>query len=79
MMDLVTGRIEITAQNHNYCVDVNSLGDQVVLTHKNLYDGTEEGMRHVEFPAISVQHHPEAGPGPHDASHIFMRFRELIG
>ncbi len=79
VMDLVTGRIEITAQNHNYCVDVKSLGDQVVLTHKNLYDGTEEGMRHVEFPAISVQHHPEAGPGPHDASHIFMRFRELIG
>lgn len=78
VMDLKTGRIEITAQNHNYCVDVKGLGDKVVLTHKNLYDGTEEGMRHRELPALSVQHHPEAGPGPHDAAHIFERFRELM-
>jgi len=76
--DLVTGRVEITSQNHNYCVDVNSLGGQVVLTHTNLYDGTEEGMRHVELPVFSVQHHPEAGPGPNDSSHLFRRFLELI-
>jgi carbamoyl-phosphate synthase small subunit len=76
--DLYTGRVEITSQNHNYCVDVNSLGGKVKLTHKNLYDGTEEGMMHVELPIFSVQHHPEAGPGPNDSSHLFKRFREMI-
>jgi len=76
--DLSTGRVEITSQNHNYCVDINSLHGQVRLTHKNLYDGTEEGMSHVEFPVFSVQHHPEAGPGPNDSAHLFTRFRELI-
>ncbi len=78
VMDLETGKVEITAQNHNYCVDVKGLGDKVVMTHRNLYDGTEEGMRHVELPFYSVQHHPEAGPGPNDASHIFRRFREIV-
>jgi carbamoyl-phosphate synthase small subunit len=77
-MDLATGKVEITSQNHNFCVDVKELNDKVVLTHKNLYDGTEEGMRHVEFPIFSVQYHPEAGPGPNDASYIFKRFREMI-
>ncbi|MEW5744112.1 MAG: glutamine-hydrolyzing carbamoyl-phosphate synthase small subunit [Nitrospirota bacterium] len=76
--DLDTGRVEITSQNHNYCVDIHSLRDQVSLTHRNLYDGTEEGMRHVELPLFSVQHHPEAGPGPNDSAHLFRRFREMI-
>ncbi|MFA5354171.1 MAG: glutamine-hydrolyzing carbamoyl-phosphate synthase small subunit [Thermodesulfovibrionales bacterium] len=76
--DLITGRVEITSQNHNYCVDIHSLGDQVKLTHRNLYDGTEEGMEHVELPIFSVQHHPEAGPGPNDAAHIFQRFRDML-
>ncbi|OIP59913.1 MAG: carbamoyl phosphate synthase small subunit [Nitrospirae bacterium CG_4_10_14_0_8_um_filter_41_23] len=76
--DLSTDKVEITSQNHNYCVDINSLNGQVRLTHKNLYDGTEEGMSHVELPIFSVQHHPEAGPGPNDSSHIFKRFKELI-
>jgi carbamoyl-phosphate synthase small subunit len=76
--DLLTDRVEITSQNHNYCVDINSLGGQAKLTHENLYDGTEEGMRHVEFPAFSVQHHPEAGPGPNDSAHLFRRFRDMI-
>jgi carbamoyl-phosphate synthase small subunit len=76
--DLLTERVEITSQNHNYCVDIKSLGGQVRLTHTNLYDGTEEGMQHVELPVFSVQHHPEAGPGPNDAVHIFQRFRDMI-
>jgi carbamoyl-phosphate synthase small subunit len=76
--DLVTGRVEMTSQNHNYCVDIRSLKGQVELTHKNLYDGTEEGMRHVELPVFSVQHHPEAGPGPNDSVHLFRRFRDLV-
>ncbi len=76
--DLETGRVEITSQNHNYCVDIHSLRGKAKLTHRNLYDGTEEGMRHVELPIISVQHHPEAGPGPNDSSHLFKRFRDLI-
>ncbi|HWR57303.1 MAG TPA: glutamine-hydrolyzing carbamoyl-phosphate synthase small subunit [Thermodesulfovibrionales bacterium] len=76
--DLSTGRVEITSQNHNYCVDIQSVKGKAKLTHKNLYDGTEEGMRHVELPIFSVQHHPEAGPGPNDSVHLFRRFREMI-
>lgn len=79
VMDLSTRKVEITSQNHNYCVDVKSLHGQAELTHKNLYDGTEEGMRHVELPVISFQHHPEAGPGPNDSGYIFSRFREMLG
>lgn len=76
--DLQTGRVEITSQNHNYCVDIRSVRGQARLTHKNLYDGTEEGMQHVDLPIMSVQHHPEAGPGPNDSAHLFKRFRDLI-
>ncbi len=76
--DMQTGRVEITSQNHNYCVDIESMRGQVKLTHKNLYDGTEEGMQHVELPVFSVQHHPEAGPGPNDSAHLFARFRKMI-
>jgi carbamoyl-phosphate synthase small subunit len=78
VMDLTTRKVEITSQNHNYCVDINSLNGQVELTHKNLYDGTEEGMKHRDMPIISFQHHPEAGPGPNDSGYIFKRFREMI-
>lgn len=78
VMDLDTGKVEITSQNHNYCVDINSLGGQAVMTHKNLYDGTEEGMRHAEFDMFSVQYHPEAGPGPNDSIYLFKRFREML-
>lgn len=76
--DLSNGRVEITSQNHNYCVDIKSLQGKVRLTHTNLYDGTEEGMQHMDLPVFSVQHHPEAGPGPNDSTHLFKRFRQLI-
>ena len=78
VMDLTTRKVEITAQNHNYCVDINSLKGQVELSHKNLYDGTEEGMRHKDLPIISIQYHPEAGPGPNDSNYLFKRFKEMI-
>jgi carbamoyl-phosphate synthase small subunit len=77
--DLVTGRVEITSQNHGYCVDLDSLkGVPVHLTHLNLNDNTLEGMEHLEIPAFSVQYHPEASPGPHDASYLFERFIKLM-
>ena len=79
VMDLETGRVAITAQNHNYCVDLASLEGQVRLTQKNLYDGTEEAMLHRELPVFSVQYHPEAGPGPNDATCLFNKFREMMG
>ncbi len=77
--DLSTGKVEITSQNHNYCVDIKSLKGQVKLTHNNLYDGTDEGMTHVELPIFSVQYHPEAGPGPNDSRYLFNRFMHVIG
>ena len=77
--DLVTGRVEITSQNHSFAVDPKSIPPDVELTHINLNDHTVEGMRHKKAPVFSVQYHPEAAPGPLDSSHLFSRFRELIG
>ncbi|MDX9714544.1 MAG: glutamine-hydrolyzing carbamoyl-phosphate synthase small subunit [Dissulfurispiraceae bacterium] len=76
--DIATGRVAITTQNHNYCVDINSLKGKVSLTHKNLYDGTEEGMQHVELPLFSVQHYPETDRKSKDSSDVFDRFHEII-
>lgn len=76
--DLQTGKVEITSQNHGFCVDPDSLPDAVEVTHVNLNDGSLEGMRHTEFPAFSVQYHPEHAPGPHDAVYLFDRFLELM-
>lgn len=74
-----TGKIEITSQNHGFCVDPESLDmSKVEITHWNLNDMTVEGMRHREHPAFCVQYHPEASPGPHDASYLFPRFRKMI-
>lgn len=78
VQDLRTDQIAITSQNHNFCIDVDSIQDQVELTHVNLYDGTVEGMRHRSFPLFSVQYHPEAAPGPHDANPLFGEFVELM-
>ncbi len=77
--DLQTGRIEITSQNHGFCVDLESLdADDVELTHVNLNDGSLEGMKHRKFPAFSVQYHPENAPGPHDSLYLFDRFIEMM-
>ena len=76
--DLLTGKIEITAQNHSFAVDQDSLPEAVEVTHLNLNDQSVEGLRHEEMRAFSVQYHPEACPGPHDASHLFGRFRDLV-
>ena len=77
--DVRSGKVEITSQNHNFCVDPRSLGDRVEVTHVNLNDETNEGMRVVGHRAFSVQYHPEAGPGPHDSRYLFEEFRQLMG
>ncbi len=77
--DLATGRVEITSQNHGFAVDGDSCVPRALeVTHTNLNDGTCEGMRHRELPVFSVQYHPEAAPGPHDAHYLFRRFVELL-
>jgi carbamoyl-phosphate synthase small subunit len=86
--DLTTGKVEITSQNHGFAVDMASFRerpagevgdpDDIVLTHLNLNDRTCEGLMHKRLPLFSVQYHPEASPGPHDAAYLFRRFVELM-
>jgi carbamoyl-phosphate synthase small subunit len=77
--NLSTGRVEITAQNHGFAVDPDSLPEsEVEITHVNLNDYTNEGMRHRSLPLFSVQYHPEASPGPHDSHYLFRRFTEMM-
>jgi carbamoyl-phosphate synthase small subunit len=76
--DLATGRIEVTSQNHGFCVDIDSLKDKCEVTHIHLNDDTCEGIRHIESGAFSVQYHPEASAGPHDARYLFKRFTDAI-
>lgn len=76
--NLLSGRVEITAQNHGFCIDAAGLPASVETTHTNLNDGSLEGMRHRELPAFSVQYHPEFATGPHDAEYLFDRFIQLM-
>ncbi len=76
--NLVTGRIEITSQNHNFAVDADGLAGIAEMTHVNLNDGVCEGMQVTGERAFSVQHHPEAGPGPHDSRYLFEQFADLL-
>jgi carbamoyl-phosphate synthase small subunit len=78
VMDLTTRKVEITAQNHGFAVDADSLKGAAEVTHLNLNDNTVEGLAHRELPIFSVQYHPEASPGPHDANYLFRRFMNLM-
>ena len=79
VLDVRSGRVAITAQNHGFSVDPTSIpGGDVELTHLNLNDRTCEGIRHKKVPLFSVQYHPEASPGPHDSHHLFQRFVKMM-
>ncbi len=78
VQDLTTGKVEITAQNHGFAVDVDSLRGRATVTHLNLNDRTVEGLAVTGQPTFSVQYHPEASPGPHDARYLFRRFVDLM-
>ena len=77
--DEETGKVEITSQNHGFCVDEQSLIDSnCIVTHRHLNDGTVAGFRHRERPIMGIQFHPEASPGPHDSAYLFLRFVDLM-
>ena len=78
VMDMATRKVEITSQNHGFCVDIASLDGRAEVTHINLNDQTAEGLSHLHHPLFSVQYHPEASPGPHDAGYLFARFTALM-
>ncbi len=78
VMDMTTRKVEITSQNHGFAVDLDSLGDTACLGHENLNDQTVEGISHCSLPIFSVQHHPEASPGPHDSHYLFGRFVQMM-
>jgi carbamoyl-phosphate synthase small subunit len=77
--NVATGQVEITSQNHNFAVDADTLSGRAEMTHVNLNDGVCEGLRLADGSAASVQHHPEAGPGPHDSAYLFAGFAARLG
>lgn len=79
VQELATGKVEITSQNHGFAVDPSSLPEGVVVTHKSLFDGSNEGLACAEKRCFSVQYHPEASPGPTDSHHLFKRFVAMMG
>ncbi|MBF0158510.1 MAG: glutamine-hydrolyzing carbamoyl-phosphate synthase small subunit [Magnetococcales bacterium] len=78
VQNLLTGSVEVTAQNHGFVVDEATLPETVSVTHRSLFDGSVEGIRHNNDPVFSVQYHPEASPGPHDSHYLFHQFADLM-
>ena len=78
VVDLTTGKVSITAQNHGYAVDPMSLPGEVDVSHMNLNDETVEGIRHRSLPILSIQYHSEASPGPRDNEYLFDRFLDIV-
>ncbi len=78
VMNLCDRSVDITSQNHNFAVDIDSLPSCLEITHRNLNDNTVEGVKHKTEPVFAVQYHPEAAPGPHDPQHLFAQFKELM-
>lgn len=76
--DLSTNKVYITAQNHGFCVDFDSVNNKIEITHIILNDNTIEGIKYKNQPIFSVQYHPEASPGPHDTGYLFTKFIKLI-
>ena len=78
VLDKESGRVHITSQNHGFAVDADTLPENVEVSHVSLFDGSLQGMRFIDAPAMSFQGHPEASPGPHDIETLFDKFVELM-
>ena len=76
--NLIKNTVEITSQNHGFEVERSSLPNEIEETHVSLFDGSNEGIRHIKYPVFSVQYHPEASPGPHDSSYLFEEFYNTV-